>query len=713
MDEPISRISIEIGASSDAAQSQIDKTVSSLKVLQRQTNQRYDNPLKHLDASNFDAAKLASKLHSVDSQISKTTKAIETLQRAMATPKEGQIGPPVMDQSIAAQIRDYQRLLGSLEDQKKALRERLYLRVDANDAEKAEKKVSKLASVWNSLKRIAFYRVIRSAIKAVTQAFQEGAENAYWYAKTMGDSTKYIADAYDNLSSGSFKMSNQLGAAWATLKATLEPVLMSIINLVTQAASAITQLFAALGGRTSYLKAIDYSKEWADTTKGGAAAAKEWKNQLLGFDEINRLEEPGKGGGGGGGAATPDYENMFDEALIDERLKRLAEKVRDFAAEMNVNFKDVFFSWDDLNPEQIAKKVIVGLGMLLGGVAGFALGGWAGGIIGITVGASIGLIIDMLVFNNNGKIDESEFLSMLVMGLGGLAAAIIAISLGAGVAGAVIAFTLGASIALAIEKVSWLNPVKNQTQEVVQEYLNDLDEEFATAEPTGNYKAYLERWKRYAQREYEEIGRNSATGLNEGMEQEFTIRGWFSSLWEKIVSNVKTSFGIHSPSTVFAEIGENIVQGLWNGMENIWNDLKTWWENLSLGSFHIPVPHFDWTYSEATGLLADAMRFVGLPSTIPHLNISWYAQGGFPEDGLFMANHGELVGKFSNGRTAVANNEQITEGIAKAVYEAFVEAFTQTGGNGGNDRPVNIYLDGKQIATTTTKYQTQMARATG
>lgn len=44
--------------------------------------------------------------------------------------------------------------------------------------------------------------------------------------------------------------------------------------------------------------------------------------------------------------------------------------------------------------------------------------------------------------------------------------------------------------------------------------------------------------------------------------------------------------------------------------------------------------------------------------------------GGFPEDGLFMANHGELVGQFSNGRTAVANNTQIVEGIEGGVERA-------------------------------------------
>lgn len=47
-----------------------------------------------------------------------------------------------------------------------------------------------------------------------------------------------------------------------------------------------------------------------------------------------------------------------------------------------------------------------------------------------------------------------------------------------------------------------------------------------------------------------------------------------------------------------------------------------------------------------------------------------FATGGFPENGLFMANSSEMVGKFSNGKTAVANNEQIIDGIARGVASA-------------------------------------------
>lgn len=65
--------------------------------------------------------------------------------------------------------------------------------------------------------------------------------------------------------------------------------------------------------------------------------------------------------------------------------------------------------------------------------------------------------------------------------------------------------------------------------------------------------------------------------------------------------------------------------------------------------------------------------------------IAPYAKGGFPEDGLFFANHNELVGQFTNGKTAVANNMQIIAGIKQGVSEAL-----QENGNQGGDWTIQI-----------------------
>lgn len=64
-----------------------------------------------------------------------------------------------------------------------------------------------------------------------------------------------------------------------------------------------------------------------------------------------------------------------------------------------------------------------------------------------------------------------------------------------------------------------------------------------------------------------------------------------------------------------------------------------------------------------------------------------YASGGFVEEGPFYMNRGEMVGKFSNGKNVVANNQQITEGIKQAVMEGMAQVMMNYNA-GGNSAPV-------------------------
>ena len=88
--------------------------------------------------------------------------------------------------------------------------------------------------------------------------------------------------------------------------------------------------------------------------------------------------------------------------------------------------------------------------------------------------------------------------------------------------------------------------------------------------------------------------------------------------------------------------------------------------------------------------LAEAARKIpGVSFSIDIPNVSLpripkFSTGGFPEDGLFMANHDELVGQFSNGKTAVASNEMIVAGIEEAAYRGFSRAYED------NSREANL-----------------------
>jgi len=83
-------------------------------------------------------------------------------------------------------------------------------------------------------------------------------------------------------------------------------------------------------------------------------------------------------------------------------------------------------------------------------------------------------------------------------------------------------------------------------------------------------------------------------------------------------------------------------------------------------------------------------------SRISSKSIPRFASGGYVDAGqLFIAREAgpEMVGTMG-GRTAVANNGQITEGIRQAVYEGMVQAISTQSGSGGNERIVVQVGDG-------------------
>jgi len=111
---------------------------------------------------------------------------------------------------------------------------------------------------------------------------------------------------------------------------------------------------------------------------------------------------------------------------------------------------------------------------------------------------------------------------------------------------------------------------------------------------------------------------------------------------------------------------------------------------------------------------ADLLKKKGLK-----VKVAKHAQGGIIEDGLFTMNHHELAGRFTNGKSVVANNQQITEGFAQgitktlapAIYSAVKQAMNETSTDSNGN--VNVYLDGKQIAENSVKHIQRMNRGTG
>ena len=181
------------------------------------------------------------------------------------------------------------------------------------------------------------------------------------------------------------------------------------------------------------------------------------------------------------------------------------------------------------------------------------------------------------------------------------------------------------------------------------------------------------------------------------------------------------SFGLALTSLSFGFVGlAGAVAGAFLLIKN-WGDMSTWQKivgvfgvattailglAMALGAFHAA-----WSIGLAvTGIVAGiAMMTASIASVKKEINVPAYATGGFPEDGLFFANSGEMVGQFSNGRTAVANNDQIVTGITQGVYSAMMAYNAQTRGQGGAG---DVYLDGTKVGRVVAKGSHQeMVRA--
>lgn len=177
-----------------------------------------------------------------------------------------------------------------------------------------------LGGVFRTFVRIAGYRLIRSAIREITQGFSEGVKNLYaWSAIANGK----FKQSMDMLSTSFGYLKNSLGAAVAPIINALAPAVDFLIDKIVALINVINQLFARLSGAGSWTRAIKGANEYGDAIGGAGGAAKEALKYLAPFDELNRLPDENKGGGGGGGS---------DSGIGDfETVNEFAEGISDFA----------------------------------------------------------------------------------------------------------------------------------------------------------------------------------------------------------------------------------------------------------------------------------------------------------------------------------------------------------------------------------------------
>lgn len=156
--------------------------------------------------------------------------------------------------------------------------------------------------------------------------------------------------------------------------------------------------------------------------------------------------------------------------------------------------------------------------------------------------------------------------------------------------------------------------------------------------------------------------------------------GTYSSGGRRVTSSRKNA----NQMVAFGDDGSGAYRGKRSDpeFERVWNEVTG--NSSKSATFAKSIEYIlEKTLKLLKSMLGAASSAIGVPA---------FATGGFPEDGMFYANSGELVGRFANGRTAVANNAQIIEGIENAVYRAMTAA-QRGSGRGGK---IELVLD-KQV----------------
>lgn len=195
----------------------------------------------------------------------------------------------------------------------------------ANRSEKAAKAVkelgrqahgttSKIGNLWNSIKRIAFYRLIRAAIREVTQAFSEGVSIFVEWDRTYNNGMAGAAKTTDELKAKWRETEKATGAAVMPIIQAAKPALDWLMNATINLFNYIQQVVRALRGEDKWWRAV--YKE-AEATTG---AAKELRRVLFGFDELNVLpSQSGNGASSEIGKWEYVLEDIPDKAELAEK----------------------------------------------------------------------------------------------------------------------------------------------------------------------------------------------------------------------------------------------------------------------------------------------------------------------------------------------------------------------------------------------------------
>lgn len=277
-----------------------------------------------------------------------------------------------------------------------------------------------------SLLMAAVFRGISGAMSGVTTGFQNLAQ----YSQRTNTDISLLMSSLTQLK-------NSLATAFAPILTVIAPILSSFIDMLSRAATYVGMFFASLTGQKVFAKAVKVQENYAaglgKTATNADKATKALKRYLSPLDEMSRYETESNsdsgGNSGGNGYTAPTPGQMFEEVPIEDKIKKLADKIKKFiktedweglgkflADEINKGMAHVYdaISWKKVGPK--ITKFVRAFTRTFNSLVKYL----DFDLLGRTIGAGINTAIrtaNLLI--GNGGIDFKQLGSKIAQGLKG------------------------------------------------------------------------------------------------------------------------------------------------------------------------------------------------------------------------------------------------------------------------------------------------------
>lgn len=194
----------------------------------------------------------------------------------------------------------------------------------AKSVDDVGKKAKKAHKSFNVMKVLKYTLGIRSLF-VLTNKLRRAMVDGFTALAKFNDGVNPVNTALSNLKSSMGAMKGSFAAAFAPILTIVEPLLTRMIDGLTNAMTMVGRFIAALTGAKTFTQAKKTQVDYAKSLDGTAKSAKNAKNQLASFYDLNVLDtKQDDSGGAGGASSTMD----FEEVAIDSKTLEMADKIK-------------------------------------------------------------------------------------------------------------------------------------------------------------------------------------------------------------------------------------------------------------------------------------------------------------------------------------------------------------------------------------------------